>query len=96
MSLSDRLEELSKPGSTVGEANYSRVAAPSGWEPGVKFQADGTRIVTLPPSVELGDESSWTAAVESLGVTVPSGFRVRLVEAKYDPAAWTILNKNLL
>ena len=89
MSLSDRLEELSKPGSTVGEANYSRVAAPSGWEPGVKFQADGTRIVTLPPSVELGDESSWTAAVDSLGVTVPSGFRVRLVESKYDPAAWT-------
>lgn len=28
------------------------------------------------------------AAVEQLGVQVPDGYRVRLVEAKYDPAAW--------
>lgn len=54
----------------------------------MRYEPDGTRVVTLPPSPELADESSWAAAVEALGVRVPDGYRVRLVEAKYDPAAW--------
>jgi len=85
VSLADRLESLAAAGSTVPQV---RSAAPSGWEPGVRYEPDGSRIVTLPPSPELSDESSWSAAVESLGVSVPAGYRVRLVEAKYDPAAW--------
>ena len=42
----------------------------------------------MPVGPELGDESTWRQAVESLGVAVPDGFRVRLVEARFDPAAW--------
>ncbi len=85
MSLSDRLEALAAPGTNSPQV---RTPAPAGWEPGVKYEPDGTRIVTLPPSPELSDEASWTTAVEALGVAVPDGYRVRLVEAKYDPAAW--------
>lgn len=85
MSLSDRLEALAAPGTNSPQV---RSPSPAGWEPGVKYEPDGSRIVTLPPSPELSDEASWAAAVEALGVTVPDGFRVRLVEAKYDPAAW--------
>jgi predicted phosphodiesterase len=83
MSLGDRLEGLREAKSTVAQST-----SPQGWEPGIKYEADGSRIVTLPPSPALADEASWAAAVRSLGADVPDGFRVRLVEAKYDPAAW--------
>lgn len=82
--LRDRLTELADAGSTAPQIK----GAPAGWEPGVKYEPDGSRIVTLPPSPALADESGWAAAVQGLGVDVPDGFRVRLVEAKYDPAAW--------
>ena len=84
MSLADRLSSLAAPGTTVPPVT----GAPSGWEPGVRYEPDGSRTVTLPPSPALADEASWAAAVQSLGVDVPDGYRVRLVEAKYDPAAW--------
>lgn len=84
MSLSERLGRLADAGTTAAQVR----SAPAGWEPGVRFEPDGSRIVTLPPTPALEDESSWAVAVEALGVQVPSGFRVRLVEAKYDPAAW--------
>lgn len=84
MSLSDRLQSLADAGSNIQQVK----GAPPGWEPGVRFEPDGSRIVTLPPTPALGDEASWAAAVEALGVSVPTGHRVRLVEAKYDPAAW--------
>lgn len=83
MSLSDRLDDLKDIGSTVEPVT----AAPKGWEPGVKFEPDGSRLVTLPPSLELS-EADYVGAVRSLGLEVPDGYRVRLVEAKYDPAAW--------
>lgn len=83
MSLGDRLEGLREAKSTVAQST-----SPQGWEPGIKFEADGSRIVTLPPSPALADEASWAAAVRSLGADVPDGYRCRLVEAKYDPAAW--------
>ena len=82
--LGDRLSELAEAGSTTPQIK----GAPAGWEPGVKYEPDGSRIVTLPPSPALADESGWAEAVKGLGVDVPDGFRVRLVEAKYDPAAW--------
>lgn len=83
MSLGDRLEGLKEARSTVAQST-----SPQGWEPGIRFEPDGSRIVTLPPSPALADEESWAAAVRSLGADVPDGYRVRLVEAKYDPAAW--------
>lgn len=85
MTLSDRLAQLTEPGTNTPQV---RSAAPSGWEPGVRFEPDGSRVVTLPPSPQLEDESSWAAAVEALGVSVPDGYRVRLVEARFDPASW--------
>ena len=84
MSLEDRLAALAAAGTTVPQATGS----PAGWEPGVKYEPDGTRVVTLPPSPALADEESWAAAIRALGAEVPDGYRVRLVEAKYDPAAW--------
>jgi hypothetical protein len=83
MSLSERLDALKDIGSTVEAVT----AAPRGWEPGVKYEPDGTQIVTLPPSSEL-QADGYQKAIEELGLVVPDGFRVRLVEAKYDPAAW--------
>lgn len=84
MSLEDRLTALAAAGSTVPQSTGS----PAGWEPGIKYEPDGTRVVTLPPSPALADEESWAAAIRALGADVPDGYRVRLVEAKYDPAAW--------
>ena len=85
MSLSERLESLTEAGTT----RPAVTGAPAGWEPGIRYEPDGSRIVTLPPSPALADEDSWAAAVQALGTDIPDGYRVRLVEAKYDPAAWT-------
>lgn len=85
MALADDLAALAAPGNN---GDHITSPAPSGWEPGVRYEPNGERIVTLPPTPALADEASWTAAVEALGVQVPDGFRVRMVEAKYDPAAW--------
>jgi predicted phosphodiesterase len=81
--ISDKLRELAEAKTTAAAA-----VAPTGWEPGVRFEPDGRRIVTMPAGPELGDESTWAQAVKSLGVKVPTGYRVRLVEARFDPAAW--------
>lgn len=75
------LHALAAPGSTVPQLGPT----PTGWEPGVKYEPNGSRIVTTPPSPETEDYANLIA---TMGVTVPDGFRVRLVEAKYDPAAW--------
>ena len=83
MGISDKLRELAEAKTTAAAA-----VAPTGWEPGVRFEPDGRRIVTMPAGPELGDESTWAQAVESLGVQVPTGYRVRLVEARFDPVAW--------
>jgi hypothetical protein len=64
MSLGDRLEGLREAKSTVAQST-----SPQGWEPGIKFEADGSRIVTLPPSPVMADEESWAAAVRSLGLS---------------------------
>jgi predicted phosphodiesterase len=88
VALSDRsrdLEALADAGTTVGTVQ----GTPAGWEPGVRYEPDGTQTVTLPPSPPLTDETSWVAAVQSLGIDVPEGYRVRLVEARFDPYAWT-------
>ena len=59
-----------------------------GFEPGVKRDGLAT-VVTTPDLVEvLGDESAWREAVETLGVSVPPGWAIRLVEMRHDPAGW--------
>jgi len=69
---------------------YRPGAAPKGWEAGYKVADDGSWQVTT-AATELNvqrDEGAWVGLVESLGMTVPEGWTVRLVEAKYDPGAW--------
>lgn len=65
----------------------SRQPHPKGFEPGVRRDA-GSWLVTTPPMEALADEDAWQQAVESLGLEVPEGWRVRVVEMRYDPAAW--------
>ena len=67
----------------------SHTSAPRGWEPGVKMEPSGARIVTTPQMPVAGGEAEWREAVEALGIEVPEGWTVRLVEMRYDPAAWT-------
>lgn len=86
MSLSEQLKRIGDQSESV---RRDRAATPTGFEPGVKYEADGSRLVTTPAMTEvLDDESAWRDAVESLGVSVPDGWRVRLVEMRFDPAAW--------
>jgi hypothetical protein len=71
------------------DARRPRANHPKGFEPGVKFDALGNpEQITTPPTAHLGTEDDWNRAVEAMGYTVPAGYRLRLVEAKYDPAAW--------
>ena len=89
MSLAEDLTRLaSLPGATEPQ-RATRPTAPSGWEPGVKYEPGGAMVVTAMPSEPLETEDEWRDAVEALGLRVPAGHRVRLVEARFDPYAWT-------
>lgn len=85
MGLSDRLNEAdssSYPG-------WNKVSHPNGWEPGVKFDSE-TGVpseVTSPPVPELA-AGNYEAVLESMNIQLPEGFELKLVEAKFDPAAW--------
>lgn len=60
-----------------------------GFETGVRAESDGAILATTPDLVEmLGNEEDWRRAVQDLGIAVPDGWAVRLVEMRYDPAAW--------
>ncbi len=86
MTLANKLQELADlPTHTAARPVDTR--SPSGWEPGVKYAVDGAMTVTLPATVRLAD-GDHVPAVESMGVQVPEGWTVRLVEARFDPAAW--------
>lgn len=89
MTLSDDLHRLAAlPGATEPQRS-PRPTAPSGWEPGVKYEPGGAMTVTSTPSTALDGEDDYRAAVEALGLRVPADHRVRLLEARFDPAAWT-------
>lgn len=75
-------------------ARRERTSAPSGYEPGIRYESSGVQIVTTPPMEHLANEDDWAKAVHALGVEIPSGWRLRLVEARYDPAAWHRDNVN--
>jgi hypothetical protein len=67
-------------------------AAPKGWEPGVpEFYEDGAtpKVIVTPPVEIAEDEAAWSRVVAGMGVTLPPGYRLRMVGATYDPEAWT-------
>ncbi|MFC9595928.1 hypothetical protein ACFTUC_39800 [Streptomyces sp. NPDC056944] len=46
-------------------------------------------VVTAPPAPDHPEgENEWRARVEEMCLAIPDGCRVRLMEAKHDPAAW--------
>lgn len=69
-------------------ARGSRQQHPKGFEPGVQLNP-GRWLVTTPPMEHMGNEGEWAKALDELKVEVPEGWRVRLVEMRYDPVAWT-------
>jgi predicted phosphodiesterase len=83
VAISDRLNELKDAGSNGTQAAWKRHEA----ESGVRYEADGSAVVTTGPIPEIGDDEYQTFA-ESIAGQIPDGFRVRLAEAKIDPAAW--------
>ncbi|MER7759460.1 hypothetical protein [Streptomyces sp. NPDC097619] len=93
MSLTDDLNALLAPASAgqsmPPETTRPATTAPKGWEPGVRYEPGGSMLVTAPAAeAPPQDETGWRARVEALGLAVPDGYRVRLVEARHDPAAW--------
>jgi predicted phosphodiesterase len=81
-------EALKSEANLYQPARRERTNAPSGFEPGIRYESSGVQVITTPPMEHLANEDDWQRAVAALGVEVPSGWRLRLVEARYDPAAW--------
>lgn len=81
MTIKRKLEDLAFHGGTGTQS----LPIPRGWEPGIRFEPDGSRIVT---SGLIAEDDSETV-LSSMGIQVPDGFRARLVEIRHDPAAWT-------
>lgn len=68
----------------------ARERAPKDFKPGVKY--DGGRLAEVTtaaiPGEQVGPEE-YERIVAEMGVTVPTGFRLVLSEASFDPVAWT-------
>ena len=87
MSISENIKKLQETPNRA-PITSTRAGYPTGWEPGIRQDANGDTLITTDLGPSLDNEESWKEAVESLGVTVPPGWAVRPVEARYDPAAW--------
>jgi hypothetical protein len=85
--------ELAAPGPQPPGARRTRQAAPKGFEPGVRYDGGIPVEVTTDAIAHLSTEDEWRAAVESMGIVLPDGWRLVLVEARFDPAAWTRENQ---
>lgn len=93
MSESDLLgefrRELSKPAQAAAPS-APKAFAPRGFEPGVQYVNDRPDTITTGPvTVPLEDAKDYAEAVNSMGITLPEGYTLRLVEARYDGASWT-------
>lgn len=70
-----------------------RHTAPSGWEPGVRYDPATslpTEVTTEQVTQDVqGTPEAWAELISHLLPMVPEGHEVRLVEARYDPVAWT-------
>jgi hypothetical protein len=82
--LAQRLADLAAAESTATKVSTT----PKGWEPGIVYEPDGTQVVTLPATSKLS-EPEYGQALADMGIVVPDGYRIRLAELKFDPAAWT-------
>ena len=65
-----------------------RASHPKGWEPGVKFDSQNRQFVTTAPMPKLDGDEAYQSVVESIIGSLPDGYQIRLVEARYDEAAW--------
>ncbi|MFF0481964.1 hypothetical protein [Streptomyces sp. NPDC004435] len=93
MTLSQDLTALLQPVTSAqarpSEVLHPAAPAPRGWEAGVRYEPGGTMVVTAPPTEHPpSNADDWQTRVEDLGLAIPDGWRVRLVEARHDPAAW--------
>jgi hypothetical protein len=61
---------------------------PKDFAPGVVVEPDLWTITTGPIEM-LQDDADFARVVDELGVKVPSGWRIRVKEMRFDPAAWT-------
>lgn len=70
-------------------APLARAAAPKDWKPGIKYGADSWEITTdaIPGEQVLPEE--YERIVAEMGVNLPTGLRLVLAEASFDPVAWT-------
>jgi hypothetical protein len=83
-SLSERLRD------NLRASNENRDDAPKGWAPGIQFDPDtGLPVAITTPRGAKVEDGDWSKAVALMGVSIPDGYVLRLVEAKYDPVAWT-------
>ena len=87
MTLESQFDKLMRV-PTAPSAKRTRTQHPTGWEPGVTTDTDGTLIVTTDLTVKADSVEEWKQAVDSLGVTIPEGYIARMYESRYDPAAW--------
>jgi predicted phosphodiesterase len=82
-------DRLRAPGPQPDPARRARPAAARATDAGVQYQADGSMLVTLPDlDHTLDGPEAQREAIESLGVSIPDGWRVRVSQMRYDPAAW--------
>ncbi len=84
-------------GDEIATENAERLrvarSAPTGFEPGIRYDPSTGRPseFTTPPVDRDVQHTpgAWDDLVQSLGLTLPPGYEARLVEARFDPHAWT-------
>ena len=69
-------------------ATRTRGSHPKGWEPGIRFELNDVRYITTDILPTLEGEPDFAKAITEMGIEIPDGYRVRIAEMKYDPAAW--------
>jgi predicted phosphodiesterase len=85
-SIEDALANL-KQASSADQYERAQRSAPKGWEVGIDRRNPNAIVVTTGPMPQLDEDTEWDEVVRQM-MPVPDGYRVRLAEAKYDPAAW--------
>ena len=89
MSFSEKVEAfLANPPADGSAGSRLRPSYPTGWEPGVRWDSNSEMTVTTDLSAEMSSEDQWRDAVAALGLTLPDGWSVVPVEARFDPASW--------
>lgn len=88
--MTGRFEDLIATNTAeVAAARRQPEAYPRGWEPGIAYGAGGVAMVTSVAQTSPADPHAYHDLVRELGGRVEPGYRVVLIEQKYDPVAWT-------